>query len=127
MATICATGRLGRDAELRTTQGGTKVLSFSIADEVGWGADKKTQWFQCSLFGKRAEALAQYLVKGSLVELSGTPELQTWEKAGKTNAAIKIAVSEVRLHGGGAKSDGRVAAEHPRRIVPEDDDTSIPF
>ena len=58
------TGRLGRDAELRTTQSGEKVLGFAVANDVGFGERKQTLWADCSLWGRRAEALAQYLTKG---------------------------------------------------------------
>ena len=67
--------RIGRDAEIRHTAGGDAVASLSLAFTYGRkGEDGKrpTQWVDASLWGKRAEALAQYLTKGSLVAV--TPE-----------------------------------------------------
>ena len=37
-------GRVGADAELRTTQSGEKVLSFRVANDIGFGDRKTTQW-----------------------------------------------------------------------------------
>ena len=59
--------RLGRDAELRTTQSGNQVLGFAGAYDVGFGDNKKTQWIDCSLWGDRAVKLQQYMKKGSQV------------------------------------------------------------
>jgi len=128
MATICVTGRLGRDSELRTTQGGDKVLSFSIADDGGYGEKRRTQWIDCALWGKRAESLAQYLSKGSLVEISGSPSVRTYESKGEHKAVIQVNVQEVKLHGGGQKADKPVADRgRATRGDDLDDGSDIPF
>lgn len=59
--------RLGRDAEMKTTQSGKAVCEFTGAYDVGYGQNKQTQWVKCSLWGDRGEKVAQYLVKGSQV------------------------------------------------------------
>lgn len=62
--------RLGRDCELRYTPDGTAVANLSLAFSYGRkGEDGKrpTQWLEGAVFGKRAEALAPYLLKGGLV------------------------------------------------------------
>lgn len=61
--------RLGRDAEIRYTPGGDPVCNLSLAVNYGMkGEDgnRPTQWIDASLWGKQAEALVQYLVKGSV-------------------------------------------------------------
>ena len=60
-------GRVGADAELRTTQSGEKVLSFRVANDVGFGDRKTTQWVDCSMWGRRAESVANYVKKGDKV------------------------------------------------------------
>lgn len=129
MATIVVTGRLGKDAELRETQNNTKVLQFSLADDVGYGDKKKTQWLKCLLWGKRAESLAEHLTKGSIVEVTGTPSIETWLKKGDGSAqgAIVVNVSEVRLHGGNKREEP--AAPKSRAPAPkhDDEDSDIPF
>ncbi len=93
-------GNLGRDAELRTTQGGA-VCSFSVAVEQRAKGEKKTTWIRCSLWGKRGEALVPHLTKGSRVAVVG--ELSLHEYEGKTS--LECRVSEVTLLGGGSRGE----------------------
>jgi single-strand DNA-binding protein len=88
-------GTLGKDAELRQTQGGP-VCSFSIATEERIKGEKHTIWVRCSLFGKRGESLCQYLTKGSKVTALGRITLHEYQ--GKTS--IELAVNSIELQGG---------------------------
>jgi len=115
-------GRLGKSAELRRTQGGDPVLSFSVAVDDGFGQDKKTLWFDCSIWGKRAEKLEQYLVKGTPVAVSG--DLSTREHNGKTYLTVRV--NEVTMQGGRQEA----AAPSPRsaeRAMSDVVDDEIPF
>lgn len=97
MQTITIAGRIGRDAEVRTTQGGDSVCGFTVAVDYRKGRDKQTNWWRVSLWGKRGEALSQYLTKGSNVTVSGSFELGEYD--GKPQ--LNINASEVALQGGG--------------------------
>ena len=120
MSFITATGNLGRDAEL-TTANGHKLLKFSIADEIGYGDKKSTQWLRCTIWGKRAESLAQYLTKGSMVEICGTPKVNSYQtKAGEFRAEIEVSVLELKLRGGGK-------AERQEAPADDMDSGEIPF
>ena len=101
MKSITIAGNLGKDAVLRSTGSGDKVLGFGVAVEERSGQDKRTIWFDCSLWGKRGDALAQYLTKGSRVCVSGT--LSTREHEGKTYLTVNA--SEVTLMGGGERRE----------------------
>jgi single-strand DNA-binding protein len=101
MKTITIAGNIGKDAELRSTQGGDKVAGFSVAVESREGKEKTTIWFDVSIWGKRAEALAQYLTKGTRVAVSG--DLGKREYEGKTYLTVKA--DQVTLLGGG-RSEG---------------------
>jgi single-strand DNA-binding protein len=94
MKQIIIAGGLTRDATLRRTQGGDPILGFSVG--VSEGRDKPSTYFDCSLFGKRGEALEQYLKKGAKVTVIG--DFSTREHDGKTY--LQIRVSEVSLQGG---------------------------
>ena len=59
------TGRLGRDAVLRDA-GSTKVINLALAVNYGYGEKKGTQWYDIAVFGKQAESLVQWAVKGSI-------------------------------------------------------------
>jgi len=94
-------GRLGRDSEKRFTQSGTAVLSFAVPVKSGYGERAKTDWIDCTLFGKRADALESYLKKGTPVVVTGEASLNTFQKNDGTNGArISVNVSDVTMMGG---------------------------
>lgn len=97
MKSVTIAGGLTRDAVVRTTQSGDKVTGFSVAVSEGFGDTKRTLYFDCTLWGKRGETLAQYLTKGGKVSVSG--ELSTREHEGKTYLTVKA--DQVTLLGGG--------------------------
>lgn len=128
MKNITIAGNIGKDAVVRTTQGGESVTGWTVAVEERQGQDKRTIWFDCALWGKRGSGLAQYLTKGTRVAVSG--DLSTREHNGKTYLTVRA--SEVTLLGGGEKRDhvnmppgyeGTAAAEADRRVM----DDEIPF
>jgi single-strand DNA-binding protein len=108
MQVITIAGRLGKDAELRNTNGGDAVCNFSVAVDSRQGREKVTSWFRVSLWGKRGEALCQYLTKGSSVTIIG--EFSLGEYDGKPQ--LNVRASEVALQGGntgGGQQQGREA------------------
>lgn len=121
MKTITIAGNIGKDAETRTTQGGDTVTSFNVAVEERTGKEKTTIWFSCSLWGKRGDALVQYLTKGSKVAVSG--DLSTREHEGKTY--LQVRADQVTLMGG--KPDGERREPEPKPEPRRDLDDEIPF
>jgi len=119
MKMIAIAGNIGKDAETRRTQGGDAVTSWSVAVEER-GKEKSTIWFDCSLWGKRGEALAQYLTKGTRVVVSG--DLGKREYQGKTYLTLRA--NDVTLMGGGQER-----REEPQRGGGPmgDIDEAIPF
>ena len=101
MNSITISGRVGRDAELRTTAGGLEVLSFPVASSKKIKGEEHTTWFECALFGKRASSLANHIQKGGQVVVTGSCELDVYQKNdGTTGAKIKVMVNDVDLVGG---------------------------
>lgn len=101
------TGRLGADAELRSTQSGEKVLSFRVANDVGFGDRKTTQWVECSLWGRRGEAISQFLTKGKQVCVSGELTLREFQKRdGTAGSGLSVRVNEVDFMGGREGGEG---------------------
>lgn len=130
MNNITIAGQLGKDAEVRYLANGDAVSNFSVADSQG--KDKLTIWWRCSLFGKRAESLAPYLMKGQAVTVSGTVTEREYQKDGATLKAMEIRVNDVALQGGKrdaaqAPAPQRQAAPQPARGGFDDLDDSIPF
>ena len=94
------TGNLGRDVELRHTTAGDTVAAFSVGVKAGYGEKASTTWARCTLFGKRAEALAPYLVKGQLIGVSGEVSLREWEgNDGQKRTALEVRVQDLTLLG----------------------------
>lgn len=99
MNSISISGPLGKDSELRHLPNGDPVCSFSVADSTG--RDKPTIWWNCSLFGKRAEALGQYLTKGQQVTVIGNVTEREWQdKEGQKRKSMDVRVTDVALMGG---------------------------
>lgn len=127
MKTIIIAGNVGKDAILRKTQGGDSVLGFSVAVEERAGGEKRTVWFDVSLWGKRGEALEQYVTKGSRIAVSG--ELGTREHEGRTYLTVRA--DNLTLLGGAARDGDRDERPDPARQAPQgrgpDFDDEIPF
>ncbi len=97
--------RLGRDAELRSTQNGKQVLNFAGAYDVGYGQNKKTQWIDCSLWGDRGVSIQQYMKKGTQVVINGDDlELETYPKNDGTQGS-KLKCRVVSLEFAGSRQD----------------------
>lgn len=121
MNSITVAGSLGRDAELKYLPNGDAVLNFSVADSQG--KDKVTIWWNCQLFGKRAESLAQYLTKGQAVAVSGSVSEREWtDKEGNAKKSMNVRVNELALQG------GRREEPKPKSRNDFDDDSGdVPF
>ena len=122
MKAITIAGNIGKDAEVRSTQGGDKVTGWTVAVEDRTGKEKSTIWFDCTLWGKRGESLAQYLTKGSKVCVSG--ELSTREHNGKTYLTIRA--EQVTLMGGKPEGQREERREDPP-AQRDDMSDEIPF
>ena len=138
MAQLIGLARLGRDAELRSTQDGTPVASLSLAMDYRAGREKATQWVDAALWGKMAEALTQYLVKGKLicVTLDDVHIEEYPKRDGGTGTKLVGRVSKLELAGG--RDDGERTAPPVQRQAPkpppkssasgfDDMDDDIPF
>jgi single-strand DNA-binding protein len=99
MNSFTIAGTLGKDAEVCYLPNGDAVCNFSVADSMG--KDKGTIWWNCQLFGKRAESLSQYLTKGQAVTVSGNITEREWnDKEGNKRKSMDVRVQDVALQGG---------------------------
>lgn len=114
---LTVTGNLGKDAEKRFLQDGTAVLSFSVADSSP-GKDKPALWWNCGMFGKRADALEQYMRKGQQVTVVGqVSEREYTDKDGGTKKAFSVRVTDVALQGGKRNDDGGGTSYAPQQAA----------
>lgn len=123
-------GNLTRDAELRTTAGGTAVASFGLAvndrrrNQNGEWEDV-AQFVDCQMFGRRAEALAQYLAKGTKVAIQGKLHYSSWEdkNGGGRRSKLEVYVDEIEF-----LSSRQGGGESRQQLAPQAyDDQDIPF
>lgn len=101
-------GRVTRDAEVRTLSNDKQVVNFSIAVNDSYkpkNGEKvtHTEFFDCSYW--LASGIAQYLTKGSIVELTGRLSTRAWlDSDGNPKAGLNFHTAAITLHGG---SNGR--------------------
>ena len=135
-------GNLGRDPEMRYMPDGRPVTQLNVATnntykDASGQVVKETTWFRVSVFGKQAEACAQYLQKGRVVLVEGRlrPDKQTggpriWEKQdGTKGATFEVTALNVRFIGGGQRAEGGPpAADEELAAMPDTvGDEEIPF
>lgn len=108
MQILTIAGNVGKDAELRSLQSGESVLNFSVAVDNGKdknGNKRDATWFDCAVWGKRAESLKGYIKKGTKLTLSGRPGARAHD--GK--AYLQLTVNELTFMSsaqGGGQSSG---------------------
>ena len=126
MNSITVAGTIGKDAEVKRMANGDALCNFSVADSQG--KDKPTIWWNCSLYGKRAEALSQYLVKGQAVTVSGTVSEREWtDKEGGKRKSMDVRVGDVALQGGRREAEPQQERRAAPRAQAYDDGGDVPF
>jgi single-strand DNA-binding protein len=108
---VILVGNLGRDPEMRQTQGGLAVANFSMAtsrrSKNADGSRKdETEWHNIVVFGKQAEIAAQYLTKGKQIYLEGRIQTRSWEdKEDRTKKHYKTEIICENFQMLGSKGD----------------------
>ena len=118
-------GNLGNDPEVRSTTGGSRVATFSLATSRSWNnpsgeKQEKTEWHRCVVWNTKGSQLAdvveKYMKKGDKVYVEGRIEYRQWQdKENQTRYSTEINVRELimlgsRAGGGGGDFDGQSSA-----------------
>ena len=108
---VVISGNLTRDAELRSTASGMSVLGFGVAVNDRRRNSQSGEWedyanfIDCTMFGSRAEKLAQYLTRGVKVAIEGKLRWSQWERDGQKRSKIEVIVDDLEFmssrNGGG--------------------------
>lgn len=101
--TVVIAGYTTKDPEIKVTPSGTAVLSLSLAvndtkknAQGEW--EETADFFDCKVFGKRAESLAQYITKGSKLTINGRLHQNRWQAQDGTNrSSVSIIVQDIEL------------------------------
>ena len=105
-------GNLGRDPEMRYTQSGNPVTTFSVATSRRWtGQDgeprEETDWHRIVAWGKLAETCNEYLSKGRSVYVEGRIQTRQFEdREGNTRYITEIVARDMQMLGSRTRSDG---------------------
>lgn len=142
MNKFIVTANLTKDAELRYTANDKAYSKFSIANNEGYGDNQKTNFFNCTLWGKSAENLNRFLTKGQKVLITGRVELGKYtDKEGVERLTTDIIVDSfggVELLGNKAQQESGTnndtsnnsdfSMNNNEDMTPVDDDSDLlPF
>ena len=131
---VILVGNLGRDPELRYTQGGQAVANFTLAttdrftSKDGGERQERTEWHRIVAWGRTAELCAQYLSKGRSVYVEGRLQTREWEdKEGQKRRTTEVVAQTVQFLGGreGGGSGGRSGGAGPD-VASSDDEGAPP-
>ena len=128
---ITLAGRLVRDPELRRTQNGTAVASFTLACERDFkneSGDREVDFIDCVAWRKTAELVSGYFTKGRMAIVSGRMQIRGWtDKDGNRRKSAEILVDNIYF--GDSKptqTDNEDSAAEPYGEIADDDD-QLPF
>lgn len=124
-------GNLCRDAELKATQGGMAVLTFSVAVNES-RKNKQTgeyedypNYVDCTMLGRRAESVSRYLTKGTYVALTGRLHQNRWQnKDGQNRSKLEVTVDNIHFESRGERDGGYEQQQEPPADMYDED---IPF
>lgn len=122
--TLTLTGGVTRDADLKYTNAGTAICNFSLGYtrniKKGDQWQNKSCYIGCTMWGKRAESLHQYLLKGQQLAIQGELDFDQWDEADTGNHRTKhsIIINDIKLLGGNKKNTAPAAAENFEDDIP---------
>ena len=127
------TGRLTRDAEVRTLSNEKQVVNFSVAVNDSYRNRQgerveQTTYFDCAYW--ITPNVARLLTKGTLVELTGRVSTRAWvNKEGEPRAGLNFHTSQIKLHGGGQRAKIVQATEQTENnsIAEQGTEDDLPF
>jgi single-strand DNA-binding protein len=127
-------GRLTKDPEVRYTQDGMAIASFTLAVDrpVAAGKEKQADFPRVTVFGKTAEACEKYLAKGRMTAVRGSIRTGSYKnKDGNTVYTTEVVASDIKFVDWGDKKKGKGAGGEPPQnggdAAPDEDDEDLPF
>lgn len=133
MNKVMLIGRLTKDPELRYTQGGTAVASFTIAVDRRFSKEKEADFINCVAWQKTAEFISQYFRKGSKIVVEGRLQTRSYEvEDGSRRWATEVVVEQCEFADSKAKNENNSATGASGALEAEAydvafDDNVLPF
>ena len=111
-------GRIVKDLEVKTSQGGTAVLNNTVAINRPFKnkqtGEREADFINFVAFGKTAEIIAQYHQKGSLIGLTGRMQSRSYENSNSQKVFVtELVVNEMHFTGSNNASDGQQSQSRP--------------
>ena len=125
---IIIMGRLTKDVELRHTQSGVPVASFTIAcdrDFKSKDGTKETDFIDIVAWRNTADFVSKYFSKGRMAVVEGTLQTRTYEKDGSKRKVYEVAADNIYF--ADSKKDSAPADPLDQFVDVMDDDDDIPF
>lgn len=119
---VILVGRLVRDAELRKTQSGLSVASFTVAidNRRGSQGEKSTSFISCTVWNQAAENLYKFTKKGSLIGVDGRLMQRSYKKNDGTNASVVEVIADT-VQFLDSKKDSQPRNDVPTEVRQEDE------
>ena len=125
---IIIMGRLTREPEIRRTQSGTAVASFSIACDRDFpsNGERETDFIDCVAWKNTADFIGKYFTKGNMIALNGRLTTRSWQdKDGRNRKSIEVLVNNAYF--GESKSTQASPSKQNDFAILEEDDSQLPF
>ena len=133
-------GRLARDPELRRTQSGTAVASFTLAVDRDYKAasgDRETDWIDCVAWRQAGEFVSRYFTKGRMAVVEGRLQIRDWtDNNGNKRRSTEVLVENIYFGDSKNTKPGEPATERSPNVAPpprqeytdlSDDQEELPF
>lgn len=137
MNRVCLMGRLTRDPELRHTQVGTAVVSFTLAVDRGKGksdGERITDFIDCVAWKGTAEIISKYFARGQMAAVEGRIQVRDWtDKDGNKRKSTEVVVSKLffadskKSREGASQSTEYTSQEFEEFAADDEDDDDLPF
>ena len=118
-------GNLGQDPEIKTLPSGSTLASFSIATSESWkdkqtGEKKEqTEWHRCSVFGRLAEVVRDYVPKGTKVYVEGSLHTRKWQdQNGENRYSTEVKVRDLTILSSKQDNQGGGQPSKPKQGFP---------
>lgn len=131
MNVVVLSGRLTKDPEVRATASGTTVTNFSIAVDRRFKREGQPEvdFFNCTAFGKTADAIGKFFNKGRMIVISGSLQNDSYtNKEGRKVTATSVLIEGFSFVDRTEKPEKPAEPQGPWMDIPDDvDDAELPF
>ena len=129
MNNVCLIGRMTREPELRSTETGTSVCSFSLAVQRSFknkDGEYEADFINCVAWRNTAEFISKYFKKGQQIGVKGEIQTRKWDDNGTTRYATEVIVTGTTFVGKNSSDskDERILPEAELPVIPDED---LPF